>query len=981
MSRFASAIAVVALLFGVLQTAPAGAACVPAPAGLAGWWKGDGSTVDTWNGHEAELQHGATFGPGKVGQAFYLDGSDDFVSVPDDPALDVGTGDWAVSLWVSFRGTNGEQVLIEKLVSYNPGEGWTLTKRHFGFQTLLLSGVGGTAEGAVTLPLNTWVHVMAGRRAGQIGVAVNGVWKAVGTSTGDMSSSASLKFGHRGGPSDTPGSDDPRGFHLNGSIDEVMYFVGSAPTDDEMLAIYNAGPDGVCVPPPVCGNGRHEPGEGCDDGNAVNTDSCLSSCQPNVCGDAIVNAGVETCDDGNVISGDGCDSNCKVTACGNGVVTSGEQCDEDLATGSPASCCTAGCQLRAAGQQCRPSAGACDLPETCSGSSPTCPVDVRSTAVCRVAANACDVVESCDGVADTCPADDIGNGRACEDGDLCTVGDSCSGGICVTGAARDCNDGNACTDDGCSPASGCAYTPNAAPCEDGLFCTQNDACSGGTCAGGTLRDCSAGNDQCNGGACIEELDACGQDPVADGTACDDGAACTTGDKCVDGQCSGTSITCGDGVVSAACGEECDDGAALGSDGCSAACALETGWNCTGAPSVCELACGDGAVDAGEGCDDGDLGDLDGCNATCKVETGWACSGTSSVCVTVCGDGKIVGSEQCDDLNGLDGDGCEANCTLTPKSVTATAVPDGTVRSDVEGDGATALDPLETAITSPSGGEITIARQPASGSGGAGYSLLGQEVVITAPPATAEAPLRFGFTIDPALAPNLTPANIPVFRNGAEVPACTGTAGTADPDPCVTSRTLLANGEDIEIVVLTSAASTWTFAVDVCGTAPLEVCRAPIDSEKSKLKIKNDTNDAKDQLQWKWKKGAPTTNGDLGDPTQTTNYTLCVYSDSQPSLRLAVPAGWVWSKDEGKLGYKDKHGEADGVQTVKIKAAAQPGKSKIEFKAKGSGIGLPSSLGFQTPVTVQLRSSNGTCWGARYSNPKENSAELFDAKSD
>ncbi|HEX2485197.1 MAG TPA: PQQ-dependent sugar dehydrogenase, partial [Myxococcota bacterium] len=78
---------------------------------------------------------------------------------------------------------------------------------------------------------------------------------------------------------------------------------------------------------PACGNGRSDPGEQCDDGNATSGDGCDANCRLTGCGNGLVTSG-EQCDDGNQTSGDGCDSNCKRTACGNGIVTSGEQCDD-----------------------------------------------------------------------------------------------------------------------------------------------------------------------------------------------------------------------------------------------------------------------------------------------------------------------------------------------------------------------------------------------------------------------------------------------------------------------------------------------------------------------------------------------------------------------------------------------------------------------------------------------------------------------------
>ena len=56
--------------------------------------------------------------------------------------------------------------------------------------------------------------------------------------------------------------------------------------------------------------------DGCDDGNQVNTDACLNSCQIAVCGDGIVQDGVDACDDGNQVDTDACLNTCQIAACG-----------------------------------------------------------------------------------------------------------------------------------------------------------------------------------------------------------------------------------------------------------------------------------------------------------------------------------------------------------------------------------------------------------------------------------------------------------------------------------------------------------------------------------------------------------------------------------------------------------------------------------------------------------------------------------------
>src|SRR6185295_13411509 len=71
---------------------------------------------------------------------------------------------------------------------------------------------------------------------------------------------------------------------------------------------------GLWRPATVCGNGRVEPDEECDDGNRNDSDGCLTTCKLASCGDGIKRAHVEECDDGNRNDGDGCSSGCLACA-------------------------------------------------------------------------------------------------------------------------------------------------------------------------------------------------------------------------------------------------------------------------------------------------------------------------------------------------------------------------------------------------------------------------------------------------------------------------------------------------------------------------------------------------------------------------------------------------------------------------------------------------------------------------------------------
>ncbi len=91
------------------------------------------------------------------------------------------------------------------------------------------------------------------------------------------------------------------------------------------------------------------------------------------------------------------------------------------------------------------------------------------------------------------------------------------------------------------------------------------------------------------------------------------------------------LRCGDGLITDA--EKCDDGNTGGGDGCSAKCAVESGYICAGEPSDCARSCGDGMKTGNETCDDGNTAKGDGCSASCEVEKGYYCEGNPSSCFT------------------------------------------------------------------------------------------------------------------------------------------------------------------------------------------------------------------------------------------------------------------------------------------------------------------------------------------------------------
>jgi hypothetical protein len=150
-------------------------------------------------------------------------------------------------------------------------------------------------------------------------------------------------------------------------------------------------------------------------------------------------------------------------------------------------------------------------------------------------------------------------------------------------------------------------------------------------------------------------------------------------------------------------------------------------------------------------------------------------------------------------------------------------PGGTLTTDTEGDGATADDPVETAVTHPSGGAISIREGPDAA---AEFGFIGQRVVLDVDPdATVADPLVITFLIDASVIPaGQDHTTIQVSKDGVAVPACTGAGAT--PDPCVASRQAV--GTDAQIVVRTSSASDWDFAPGIAATPPTITLTTPPD---------------------------------------------------------------------------------------------------------------------------------------------------------
>ena len=400
------------------------------------------------------------------------------------------------------------------------------------------------------------------------------------------------------------------------------------------LSVYNSATgyrEGGCKLTPYCGDGivQADHGEKCDegdggktvvddDGNPIGGTGEYGHCQADCkfagrCGDGVINSG-EACDDGNDDDGDGCSANCKSVELGWACPNEGQPCKK-LTCGNGSfephlgEQCDDGNFVQGDGCfNCRVETG-----WMCRDSNPPCPKEF-----CEDKGKYCERIEAL-----------YGNGKIDKD-------------------FEDCDDGNKNDNDGCTKGI----------VDLGWICSEpGKPCSAKACGDGIL----AGNEECDDG----------NDDDGDGCSVrcrlENGYSCTTTKQ---GKTNCKKGYCGDGIVQAELGEECDNGAANGNN---AACTLN-----------CKLAkCGDGIVQAyrGEACD---LGvDANG-NSLNTGEYGTdgkpGCAPDCSFKTPYCGDGKVQANkgEQCDFGDQNDDNvynGCKKNCTWGPRC------GDGTTQKD------------------------------------------------------------------------------------------------------------------------------------------------------------------------------------------------------------------------------------------------------------------------------------------------------------
>lgn len=238
------------LLLILSANSSAADACVTPPAGLAGWWPGDGDAYDRAGTNFGMLQSGATYAAGYVGQAFSVNGGVDGVTLPAN-ALNRAYTSMTVEAWV-YPTQHGHQpagLYGFTVFSTTESDGFALRVLD-GYLQPDLRLTGGTVRLAFTqamLPLNAWSHVAMTYDGSQVRAYLNGQLlgsqAASGTVKNSVNNGVITTIGNEGNPSGIETSD----YGWRGRIDELAVF-DRALFSNEIAAIYAAGTNGMCRP-------------------------------------------------------------------------------------------------------------------------------------------------------------------------------------------------------------------------------------------------------------------------------------------------------------------------------------------------------------------------------------------------------------------------------------------------------------------------------------------------------------------------------------------------------------------------------------------------------------------------------------------------------------------------------------------------------------------------------------------------------------
>jgi hypothetical protein len=218
--------------------------CAEPPSGLIDWWPADGNAHDIKGSNDGTLENGASFAVGKVGEAFSLSGSNQYV--------DVGSvnlpSTFTIDAWINPTDFSSQPMIVNKDDGITRSYYFEIgSSGQFGAEVITSAGDNQYLSASGAVVTNTWQHVAMtyDGSAGpdqKIKFYVNGALvPATHNGSNDNggtpnATSLSTKIGING---------DTSSFPFSGEIDEVEMF-DRVLSQAEIQSIFNAGGTGKC---------------------------------------------------------------------------------------------------------------------------------------------------------------------------------------------------------------------------------------------------------------------------------------------------------------------------------------------------------------------------------------------------------------------------------------------------------------------------------------------------------------------------------------------------------------------------------------------------------------------------------------------------------------------------------------------------------------------------------------------------------------
>jgi hypothetical protein len=215
------------------------AAAVAPPAGLVGWWTGDGTSAttapDIAGSNPGTLVGGATHAAGEVGNAFSFNGNGQYVSLATGTNIPVGNTAYTLMAWIKPNAAGNEGIIgFGNYGNNNQVNAFRLVDNGTGHLNLLNYWWANDLEGDTNLPATGAWHLAAAEFDGTTRrILVDGQVIAMDTPTGhNVPNTANFRIGSTN-----------NGEFFNGLIDEAQIY-SRALTTTEIQAIFSAGTAG-----------------------------------------------------------------------------------------------------------------------------------------------------------------------------------------------------------------------------------------------------------------------------------------------------------------------------------------------------------------------------------------------------------------------------------------------------------------------------------------------------------------------------------------------------------------------------------------------------------------------------------------------------------------------------------------------------------------------------------------------------------------